>query len=134
MNFKHETETWKLQLFSRSKPLIVKSSQQNFHNKVLLSKSDFSLQNEGSQRNLPATIAPSTDVMVKFDIKYYIQADSGFRFSLFSSLDFVVCSYQLPCTYGTKRTQCPLKWLCNSSPVPKYHYERYCWIIFCSGI
>ena len=38
--------------FSRSKPLILKSSQQNFHNELLPFKSDYSLQNVDSQRNL----------------------------------------------------------------------------------
>ena len=45
VNLKHETE-------AKSKPLIVRSGQQNFHDKVWLSKNNFSLQNEGSQRNL----------------------------------------------------------------------------------
>ena len=61
VKLKHETETEKFQLFSRRKPLIVKSGQQKYHNEVLLSKSDFSLQNEDIQRNLHHLFAHAMD-------------------------------------------------------------------------
>ena len=47
--------------FSRSKPLILKSSQQNFHNELLPFKSDYSLQNVDSQRNLHRLFAHAMD-------------------------------------------------------------------------
>ena len=31
--------------------------------------------------------------MLDFDIKHYIQADSGFRFSIYSCVEFVVCRW-----------------------------------------
>jgi len=51
----------KFQLFSRSKSLLVESGKQNFHNKVLLSKNDFSLLNKDSQRNMHRLFAHAMD-------------------------------------------------------------------------
>ena len=50
-----------IEISARSKPLIHKSGQQNFHNKVLPSTSDFSLQNEDIQRNLHRLFAHAMD-------------------------------------------------------------------------
>ena len=72
---------------------------------------------------LPVPRWYADDVMLDFDIKHYIQADSGLRF--FVLIEFRICRMYLPGTNGTHRPQCPVKWLCNLSLIDSLRFLMY---------